>query len=73
MKPWNQPLLARPSTDPILVIEPASPFQHTLAREVESLPAPIARAESIAEASENTQGGMTAHDRASSRKRNPAQ
>jgi len=45
------------SKDPILVIGPDRPFQRALAHEVESLPAPVVTAESIATATAKIQDG----------------
>ena len=50
MNTWNGARLSSPSLDPVIVIGAENPIQRALAREVEALPAPVLRAESMAEA-----------------------
>ncbi len=57
MNVWNGTSLTPRSMDPILVIGPDGPFQRTLAREVESLPAPVLTADTLSAAAETLRSG----------------
>jgi hypothetical protein len=55
MNTWNGKSFTPLSMDPILVIGSESPFRRILAREIESLPAPVFLADSFADAADQSQ------------------